>query len=61
MKIKNIILLILTTCIFNVSCKQKELHPPNVLFISIDDLNDWEGAMGGNPQAITPNMDQLFW
>ena len=27
---------------------------PNVLFISIDDLNDWIGEMGGNPQALTP-------
>ena len=33
---------------------------PNVLFISIDDLNDWEGAMGGNPQAKTPHLDKLF-
>jgi len=33
---------------------------PNVLFISIDDLNDWEGSMGGNSQAKTPNMDKLF-
>ncbi|MDW7695765.1 sulfatase [Flammeovirgaceae bacterium SG7u.111] len=33
---------------------------PNVLFISIDDLNDWVGGLNGNPQAITPNMDKLF-
>ena len=33
---------------------------PNVLFISIDDLNDWTGEMGGHSQAITPNMDKLF-
>ncbi|MFB9054215.1 sulfatase [Formosa undariae] len=33
---------------------------PNVLFISVDDLNDWEGALLGHPQAITPNMDKLF-
>jgi arylsulfatase A-like enzyme len=33
---------------------------PNVLFIPIDDLNDWEGTMGGNPQAKTPNLDKLF-
>jgi iduronate 2-sulfatase len=32
---------------------------PNVLFISIDDLNDWEGVMGGNPQAKTPHLDRL--
>lgn len=32
---------------------------PNVLFIAIDDLNDWIGCLGGHPQAITPNMDRL--
>ncbi|UXP33881.1 sulfatase [Reichenbachiella agarivorans] len=37
-----------------------EVVSPNVLFISIDDLNDWEGSMMGHTQAITPNMDRLF-
>lgn len=32
---------------------------PNVLFISVDDLNDWIGCMGGHPQAKTPNLDRL--
>ncbi|MBW7862901.1 MAG: sulfatase [Candidatus Hydrogenedentes bacterium] len=32
---------------------------PNVLFISIDDLNDWVGCLGGHPQANTPNLDRL--
>ncbi|WP_406683263.1 sulfatase [Seonamhaeicola sp. MEBiC1930] len=32
---------------------------PNVLFISIDDLNDWIGVMNGHPQAKTPNIDAL--
>ena len=32
---------------------------PNILFISIDDLNDWIGCMGGHPQARTPNIDRL--
>jgi arylsulfatase A-like enzyme len=31
----------------------------NVLFIAIDDLNDWVGCLGGNPQAITPNFDRF--
>lgn len=31
----------------------------NVLFISIDDLNDWIGCLGGNPDARTPNLDRL--
>jgi arylsulfatase A-like enzyme len=32
---------------------------PNVVLISVDDLNDWVGCLGGHPQAITPNMDRL--
>ena len=34
-------------------------EPPNVLFISIDDLNDWLGCLGGHPQTRTPNLDRL--
>lgn len=32
---------------------------PNVLFIAVDDLNDWIGCLQGHPQALTPNMDAL--
>jgi choline-sulfatase len=32
---------------------------PNVLLISIDDLNDWTGCLGGHPQAKTPHIDRL--
>ena len=32
---------------------------PNVLFIAIDDLNDWIGCFGGNPQVKTPNLDKF--
>ena len=32
---------------------------PNVLFIAIDDLNDWVGPLGGHPQVKTPNLDKL--
>ena len=32
---------------------------PNVLFIAIDDLNDWVGPLGGHPLAQTPNLDRL--
>ncbi|HEY0981982.1 sulfatase [Schlesneria sp.] len=42
------------------------LHPavasaakPNVLFIAIDDQNDWIGVLGGHPLAKTPNIDRL--
>ncbi len=32
---------------------------PNVLFIALDDLNDWIGCLGGHPQTLTPNLDRL--
>ena len=32
---------------------------PNILFIAVDDSNDWIGCLGGHPQALTPNMDRL--
>ncbi|MBX7211273.1 MAG: sulfatase [Verrucomicrobiaceae bacterium] len=32
---------------------------PNVLFIAIDDQNDWIGHLGGHPQVKTPNIDAL--
>ena len=32
---------------------------PNVLFLAIDDLNDWTGFLGGHPLASTPNLDRL--
>ena len=32
---------------------------PNVLFIAVDDLNDWVGVYGGHPQCKTPHIDKL--
>ena len=39
--------------------KPKEVQPSNVLFICIDDLNDWTGFLGGHPDTKTPRLDQL--
>ncbi len=36
-----------------------DAEKPNILLISVDDLNDWVGCLGGHPQALTPNMDRL--
>jgi len=36
-----------------------ELRRPNVIFIAIDDQNDWIGAYGGHPMAKTPHLDGL--
>jgi len=40
------------------SCRRETpiFQKPNVLFISIDDLNDWIEPLGGHPQARTPNL-----
>ena len=52
-------ILIISIAIFlNFSCTPK-INNYNILFISVDDLNDWVGFMDGHPQAITPNMDKL--
>ena len=32
---------------------------PNILFIAIDDQNDWIGYLGGHPMVKTPNIDRL--
>ncbi len=31
----------------------------DVVFIVLDDLNDWVGVLGGHPQCKTPNIDAL--
>ena len=52
------ILLVICVLLFNITSYSQE-DPYNVLFIAVDDLNDYLGFMGGNPQAITPNFDRL--
>jgi hypothetical protein len=52
-------LLIAFTLLFNIAClgQNNILEKPNVVFIAVDDLNDWVGYMGGHPQTKTPNFD----
>ena len=45
--------------LFAMTASANEPERPNVLFIAIDDLNDWVGCLGGHPQAATPNIDKL--
>ena len=42
-----------------MTCQPDRMQTKNVLFIAIDDLNDWTGCMGGHPHALTPNIDEL--
>jgi len=58
-----------TVCLcvcFVSACRTAPVEQPrqgpadvNVLMISIDDLNDWVGCLGGHPQARTPNIDRF--
>lgn len=47
------------------ACLQAKVSPadsprrPNVLFIAVDDLNDWVGCLQGHPQTRTPHIDRL--
>jgi arylsulfatase A-like enzyme len=53
----NIFIIALILFIAISSCTQEK--KPNILMISVDDLNDWVGVYGGNPQMKTPNIDKL--
>ena len=52
-----IILTFLAVVVLTTVAVQAQTRP-NILFIAIDDMNDWTGFLGGHPQAQTPNMDR---
>ena len=52
----------IVACMANVSvygATEQKQKKPNILFIAIDDLNDWTDMLEGNAQARTPHMDTL--
>ncbi len=49
------VIALLTTLPSSAAAPQR----PNVLFIAIDDQNDWIGHLAGHPLAKTPNIDKL--
>lgn len=54
--------LVIVACMANVSvygATEQKQKKPNILFIAIDDLNDWTDMLEGNAQARTPQMDKL--
>lgn len=34
-------------------------NQPDIVFIIVDDLNDWLGCLGGHPDAKSPHIDAL--
>ncbi|MCH7919837.1 MAG: sulfatase-like hydrolase/transferase [Planctomycetes bacterium] len=55
----NITTAILALCCLCALVTGQSDSRPNVLFIAVDDLNDWVGCLGGHAQAKTPNIDRL--
>ena len=51
------LLLILLSSVFEYTSYAETKN--DVVFIIVDDLNDWIGVMGGHPQSKTPNLDAL--
>jgi choline-sulfatase len=39
--------------------EQASANRPNVISISVDDMNDWVGCLQGYPGVHTPNIDAL--
>jgi len=72
-KVKTPFIILLSIILVQLSCNshkkeqpaekekfiQKQNKRPNVIMISVDDLNGWLGCMDGHPNALTPNMDKL--
>jgi len=50
---------ILAICPTALPAADQPSRKPNILFISIDDLNDWVGHLGGHPLVRTPHIDAL--
>ena len=44
---------------FILTIRIQAAEKPNILFIAIDDQNDWIGCLGGHPEVKTPNIDKL--
>ncbi len=42
------------------ACSPEIKKQPNVLFITVDDLNDWLGISQAHPLIKTPNLDRFF-
>lgn len=51
--------ILLFAVVVSISSSVHGKEKPNVLFIAVDDLNDWIGVLGGHKQSVTPNIDRL--
>lgn len=59
MKASWCILTVVTFCGGGMAAAAEGERKPNVLFLAIDDQNDWVGPLRGHPLVKTPNLDRL--
>ncbi len=57
--LKQLLFLALLITAGNYSIFGQITEKPNVIFIIIDDLNDYTETLGGHPQAITPGITRI--
>ena len=60
-KFLNFVGIVLLGCILSGCSPLNDIknNRPNVLFIMVDDLNNWIEPLGGHPQAKTPNLQKF--
>jgi arylsulfatase A-like enzyme len=56
---KTLRLFVLCLAAYTSSFQVAGAERPSVLFINVDDWNDWNSVLKGHPQAITPNIKRL--
>jgi len=56
---RSLVVVLLAATLYAISPVAHGADKPNVLFIAIDDQNDWIGCLGGHPQVKTPHIDRL--
>ncbi len=54
-----ICLLMLSVTSSSPAIAEESPQSPNVLFLAVDDMNDFVGCLDSRPNAITPNIDRL--
>ncbi|MEM6364254.1 MAG: sulfatase [Planctomycetota bacterium] len=55
----NLLYLLTLPCVLALPPAAKADTPPNVVFLAVDDMNDFVGCLDSTPSAITPNIDRL--
>lgn len=61
MKISSLLRFIITlqACVLPSLLRAQAESKPNIIFIVLDDLNDYVSSLGGNLQSVTPNIKEL--